>query len=84
MTITIDHTPACGTSRDVPGLIRNSGGEPIVINRPIVVTETGMKPCHPSETVRDLFPHPQRGEFRKEHGAAVVGASGSRIAKAAP
>jgi len=29
--ITIYHTPACGTSRNVLGLIRNSGEEPTVI-----------------------------------------------------
>lgn len=31
MTITIYHNPACGTSRNVLGLIRNSGVEPTVI-----------------------------------------------------
>ncbi len=31
MTITIYHNPACGTSRNVLGLIRNSGAEPQVI-----------------------------------------------------
>ncbi len=31
MTITIYHNPACGTSRNVLGLIRNSGAEPVVI-----------------------------------------------------
>lgn len=31
MTITIYHNPACGTSRNVLGLIRNSGAEPRVI-----------------------------------------------------
>ena len=30
-TITIYHNPACGTSRNVLGLIRNSGEEPAVI-----------------------------------------------------
>jgi arsenate reductase len=30
-SITIYHNPACGTSRNVLGLIRNSGQEPIVI-----------------------------------------------------
>lgn len=29
--ITIYHNPACGTSRNVLGLIRNSGEEPIII-----------------------------------------------------
>jgi arsenate reductase (glutaredoxin) len=31
MTITIYHNPHCGTSRNVLGLIRNSGEEPVVI-----------------------------------------------------
>ena len=31
MTVTIYHNPACGTSRNVLGLIRNSEEEPIVI-----------------------------------------------------
>ena len=31
MTITIYHNPACGTSRNTLGLIRNSGEEPTII-----------------------------------------------------
>ena len=31
MTIIIYHNPACGTSRNVLGLIRNSGEEPVVV-----------------------------------------------------
>jgi len=31
MTVTIYHNPGCGTSRNVLGLIRNSGEEPVVI-----------------------------------------------------
>ena len=31
MTVTIYHNPACGTSRNVLGLIRNSGEEPVII-----------------------------------------------------
>jgi arsenate reductase len=31
MTVTIYHNPNCGTSRNVLGLIRNSGEEPVVI-----------------------------------------------------
>jgi arsenate reductase len=31
MTITIYHNPACGTSRNVLGLIRNSGEEPVIV-----------------------------------------------------
>jgi arsenate reductase len=31
VTVTIYHNPACGTSRNVLGLIRNSGEEPIIV-----------------------------------------------------
>lgn len=31
MTVTIYHNPACGTSRNVLGLIRNTGAKPVVI-----------------------------------------------------
>lgn len=31
MTITIYHNPACGTSRNVLALIRNSGVEPVIV-----------------------------------------------------
>lgn len=138
MTITIYHNPACGTSRNVLAMIRNSGEEPriieylqtppsraelaelirqmgisprallrrkgtpydelglddakfgddelidfmiaqpILINRPIVVTPQGVKLCRPSETVLDILPNPQRGPFRKEDGEIVVGDGGRR------
>lgn len=51
---------------------------PILINRPIVVTPQGVKLCRPSETVLDILPAPQRGEFRKEDGERVVDAAGRR------
>lgn len=51
---------------------------PILINRPIVVTPQGVKLCRPSETVLDILPDPQRGEFRKEDGELVVDAAGRR------
>jgi arsenate reductase len=47
--------------------------EPILINRPIVVTPMGVKLCRPSETVLDILPAPQKGEFRKEDGELVDG-----------
>ncbi|WP_201729152.1 arsenate reductase (glutaredoxin) [Acidocella sp. C78] len=126
MSVTIYHNPACGTSRNVLGFIRNAGIEPnvieylqtppsreelrdliarmgvsvravlrekgtpyaelgldddtltdealldammahpILINRPIVVTDRGVRLCRPSETVLDILPAPQRGAFAKE------------------
>lgn len=53
---------------------------PILINRPIVVTPLGVKLCRPSETVLDILPATQRGEFRKEDGERVVDAAGHRVA----
>jgi arsenate reductase (glutaredoxin) len=52
---------------------------PILINRPIVVTACGVKLCRPSETVLDLLPTQQRGEFRKEDGELVVNSAGKRV-----
>jgi len=52
---------------------------PILINRPIVVTPLGVKLCRPSETVLDLLPDRQRGEFRKEDGELVVDSGGNRV-----
>ncbi|MGL4965998.1 MAG: arsenate reductase (glutaredoxin) [Inquilinus sp.] len=136
--VAIYHNPACGTSRNVLGLIRNAGIEPVVIeylktppsraeladlirrmgvpvravlrekgtpyhelglddpaltddqlldammahpiliNRPIVVTERGVALARPSEAVLDILPASQQGEFRKEDGELVVDASGQR------
>jgi arsenate reductase len=52
---------------------------PILINRPIVVSSLGVKLCRPSESVLDLLPAPQRGEFRKEDGELVVDSAGHRV-----
>ena len=142
MTVTIYHNPACGTSRNVLAMIRQSGEEPIVIeyvktpptrerlkeligamatpvrallrekgtpyaelglgdpkwtddqlldfmmahpiliNRPIVVSPLGVKLCRPSETVLDILPAAQRGEFRKEDGELVVDSRGRRASTA--
>lgn len=139
--VTIYHNPNCGTSRNVLGLIRNAGIEPVIveylksppdratlvdlitrmgiavrdllrrketpydelglgdptwsdeqlidfmlahpilINRPIVVTEIGVKLCRPSEAVLDILLTPQMGAFTKEDGEKVVDARGQRILK---
>ena len=139
--ITIYHNPACGTSRNVLALIRNSDEEPqvieylktppdratlqkliaamgitprellrqkgtpfdalgldsatwtdaqlidfmlqepILINRPIVVTPLGTRLCRPSEAVLDLLPRPQQAAFTKEDGVAVIDGKGARVAK---
>lgn len=138
MTVIIWHNPACGTSRNTLGLIRNSGEEPrvveylrtppgrdelaaairaaglsvrealrrkgtpydalrldnpalsddalldamlahpILINRPFVFTNRGVRLCRPSELVLDILPKPQRGVFTKEDGERVVDDAGRR------
>ncbi|KAF0813487.1 Arsenate reductase [Andreprevotia sp. IGB-42] len=52
---------------------------PILINRPIVVTELGTRLCRPSEAVLDLLPDPQQHAFSKEDGEAVIDAQGNRV-----
>jgi arsenate reductase len=54
---------------------------PILINRPIVVTDLGVRLCRPSETVLEILPNPQRGTFTKEDGEAVIDAAGQRVDK---
>ena len=55
---------------------------PILMNRPIVVTELGTRLCRPSEVVLEILPSPQQGEFSKEDGEQVVNAQGARVAGA--
>src|SRR5207248_3253401 len=45
---------------------------PVLINRPFVVTEKGVRLCRPSELVLDILPLPQRAAFSKEDGEPVV------------
>lgn len=138
MDVVIYHNPACGTSRNTLGLVRNAGVEPhvieylktpptrallqqllaragltvreilrekgtpfaelglgdpnlsddalldaieanpILINRPLVVSPKGVRLCRPSEAVLPLLP-PQLGEFRKEDGELVVDAAGRPV-----
>jgi arsenate reductase (glutaredoxin) len=53
---------------------------PILINRPIVVTERGVRLCRPSETVLEILPNPDIGPFTKEDGE-VVRAKGASAKK---
>jgi arsenate reductase (glutaredoxin) len=45
---------------------------PILINRPIVVTERGVRLCRPSETVLEILPNVDIGPFTKENGEVVA------------
>jgi arsenate reductase (glutaredoxin) len=44
---------------------------PILINRPIVVTPKGVKLCRPSEVVLDILPNRHIGRFTKEDGEVI-------------
>lgn len=52
---------------------------PILINRPIVVTPLGTRLCRPSEIVLDILPEGQKGAFTKEDGEKVIEETGKRI-----
>lgn len=45
---------------------------PILINRPIVVTDKGVKLCRPSEQVLDLLDKPLTEPFIKEDGEVIL------------
>jgi arsenate reductase len=45
---------------------------PILINRPIVVTDKGVRLCRPSEAVLDILPNPHIGRFVKEDSEVVA------------
>jgi arsenate reductase len=55
-------------------LIDQMLAHPILINRPIVVTDKGVKLCRPSETVLPLLPNPNIGRFVKEDGEVIEAA----------
>ncbi len=52
---------------------------PILINRPFVVTEKGVRLCRPSEVVLDILPNPEIGPFVKEDGEVIIDADGKRV-----
>lgn len=45
---------------------------PILINRPIVMTSVGTRLCRSSEVVLDIIPDSQKDAFTKEEGEQVV------------
>lgn len=45
---------------------------PILINRPFVVTELGVRLCRPSEMVLDILSAPQLHPFSKEDGEIII------------
>ncbi len=59
--------PALGDDALIDAMIAH----PILINRPLVVSQLGVRLCRPSEAVLELLPAPQRGVFTKEDGQVV-------------
>ncbi|MBB3975652.1 arsenate reductase [Rhizobium azooxidifex] len=53
--------------------------DPILINRPFVVTPMGTRLSRPSEVVLDVLPDTHKGPFAKEDGEQVIDAEGKRI-----
>lgn len=52
-------------------LIQAMLAEPLLINRPIVVSDKGVKLCRPSEVVLDLIDTPLTKTFIKEDGEKI-------------
>ncbi len=67
--------PACTDAQLIDAMFMH----PVLINRPIVVTELGTRLCRPSELVLDILPAPQQGPFTKEDGEVVIDAQGRRV-----
>jgi arsenate reductase len=46
--------------------------DPILINRPFVVTDLGVRLCRPSDMVLDILPPETNTDFRKEDGSPML------------
>ncbi len=52
---------------------------PILMNRPVVVTNLGVKLCRSSEVVLEILTASQKAPFRKEDGELVVATAGNAV-----
>ncbi|QHJ11640.1 Arsenate reductase [Paraglaciecola mesophila] len=52
---------------------------PLLVNRPIVCTEKGVKLCRPSEQVLDLLAQWPPGPYKKEDGELIIDGNGGRV-----
>jgi arsenate reductase len=52
---------------------------PILINRPFVMTPLGTRLARPSEVVLEILPETHQGAFTKEDGEKVLDSEGKRI-----
>jgi arsenate reductase len=55
--------------------------EPVLINRPFVVTPRGVRLCRPSELVLEILVNPAIGPFTKEDGEVVIDQAGNRVGR---
>lgn len=53
--------------------------DPVLVNRPIVVSDKGTKLCRPSEVVLDLIDRFPIGPFYKEDGELLIAEDGKRV-----
>ncbi|MBK5571134.1 MAG: arsenate reductase (glutaredoxin) [Ensifer sp. SSB1] len=53
--------------------------DPILINRPFVITPMGTRLSRPSEVVLEILPDTHKGAFTKEDGEKVLDEKGNRI-----
>jgi len=53
--------------------------DPILINRPFVITPLGTRLARPSEAVLDILPDTHKGPFAKEDGEQVLDSEGKRL-----
>lgn len=53
--------------------------EPVLVNRPFVVTDKGVKLCRPSEAVLDLIDRWPLAPFAREDGSLMIDADGGRV-----
>jgi len=58
-------------------LLEAMATHPILINRPFVVTDKGVRLARPSELVLEILPNPEIGDFTKEDGQVVPSRRGS-------
>jgi arsenate reductase len=77
-------TPYAELGLDAPSLtdehlLDAMEAHPILINRPFVVTEKGVRLARPSEVVLDILLSPQKAPFTKEDGEVVINAEGKRV-----
>ncbi|HEX4765154.1 MAG TPA: arsenate reductase (glutaredoxin) [Lichenihabitans sp.] len=82
-------TPFYDLGLDDPGLsddrlIDAMMAQPILINRPIVVSPLGVKLCRPSETVLGLLPNARQPALAETGGEGVIDDRGNRVVPKGP